>query len=41
MKLILLELYLFAQVPLTWYLFRRFAKRNVLGEMIAGTMAEL
>lgn len=38
MKMILLEIVLFAQIPLTWYLFRRLAKRNVLGEMIAGAM---
>ena len=38
MKLILLEAVLYLQLPLTWYLFRRFAKRNVTGEMIAGAM---
>ena len=38
MKMILLEIFLFLQIPLTWYLFKRFAHRNVIGEMIAGTM---
>jgi hypothetical protein len=38
MKLILLEIYFFAQVPLVWYLFKRFAKRDVLGEMTAGVI---
>lgn len=38
MKMILLEAALYVMLPLTWYLFRRFAKRNVLGEMAAGTI---
>jgi hypothetical protein len=38
MKLIVLEIVLYLQIPLTWYLFRRFARRNVIGEMMAGVM---
>lgn len=38
MKLVLLEAVLYLQIPLVWYLFRRFARRNVTGEMIAGAM---
>ena len=38
MKLAIIEIILYLQIPVTWYLFRRFAKRNVTGEMIAGTM---
>lgn len=38
MKLALLEAWFYLQIPVTWYAFRRFGKRNVLGELIAGTM---
>lgn len=38
MKLALLELWFYLQVPLTWYVFRRFARRNVLGELTAGAI---
>jgi hypothetical protein len=38
MKMALLEAVLYLQLPLTWYLFKRFAKRNVLGEMTAGVI---
>lgn len=39
LKLTLLEVWgLFVQVPLVWYLFKRFAKRNVSGEMIAAAI---
>lgn len=41
MKYILLEIWFFAQLPLTWWFFRRFARRNVSGEMIAGSMIGL
>ncbi len=33
-----MEVWGFIQVPLVWYLFRRFGKRNVTGELIAGTI---
>lgn len=36
MKLWALELFGLGLPPLTWWLFRRYARRNVLGEMIAG-----
>jgi hypothetical protein len=36
--LILVEIMSFVQIPLYWYLFRRFAKRDVTGDMIAGTI---
>jgi hypothetical protein len=38
MKLILMEIWSYAQLPLTVYLFKKFANRNVIGDMIAGTM---
>ncbi len=38
MKLLLLEIWFFVQIPLVWWAFRRFARRNVTGEMIAGTI---
>lgn len=38
MKLVLFEIAMFAQVPVAWYLFKRWAGRNVAGEMIAGAM---
>ncbi|MBI4052044.1 MAG: hypothetical protein HY400_06025 [Elusimicrobia bacterium] len=38
MKLILWEIWTYLQVPVIWYLFRRFAQRNVKGEIIAGTL---
>ncbi|MCK5358203.1 MAG: hypothetical protein KAJ48_07390 [Elusimicrobiales bacterium] len=38
MKLIIVEICFFLQIPLTWYLFKKFAKRNVLGQLMAGTM---
>ena len=39
MKLLLLEVWgLFFQVPLVWWLFRRFGRRNVTGEMMAAAI---
>ncbi len=38
MKLAILEAWFYLQVPVTWYVFRRFARRNVLGELMAGTI---
>jgi hypothetical protein len=38
MKLLILEIWFYLQVPLTWYAFKRFAKRDVLGELLAGTI---
>src|SRR5688572_22489715 len=38
MKLIIWEIWSYVQLPLLWYLFKRFAHRNVLGEMVAGTV---
>lgn len=38
MKLIIYEILSFLNIPVTWYLFKRFAKRDVTGDMIAGTM---
>jgi len=37
-QLILIEIFSFVQIPLYWWLFKKFANRNVLGDMIAGTM---
>lgn len=36
LTLILIEILGFIEVPLVWYLFKRYGKRNVMGEMIAG-----
>jgi len=41
MALIFWEVWMYAQVLLVWWLFRRFARRNVAGEMIAGGMIGL
>ena len=38
MDLILLEIFAYVQIPLYWYLFKRFANRNVAGDMLAGTI---
>lgn len=38
MKLIIWEIWSYAQLPLVWYIFKRFAKRNVFGDMVAGTI---
>lgn len=38
MTLIILEIWGFLQVPVVWWLFRRYARRNVAGEMIAGAI---
>ncbi|MFA6434772.1 MAG: hypothetical protein WCW52_08750 [Elusimicrobiales bacterium] len=38
MKLVIIEALLYLQIPAVWYLFRRFAGRNVTGEMTAGVM---
>ncbi len=38
MKLIIFEAAIYALVPLVWFLFKRFAGRNVAGEMIAGAI---
>jgi hypothetical protein len=37
-KLALLEIWGFLQVPVVWWLFRRYARRNVTGEMIASAI---
>lgn len=41
MKLILWEIWSYAQVPVALFLFKKFAKRNVLGDIIAGTILGL
>jgi hypothetical protein len=33
--LIMLEIWGFLQVPIMWYIFKRYAKRNVIGEIVA------
>ncbi len=38
MKMTILEIFYFLQPPLVWWLFRRFARRNVFGHMLAGVM---
>lgn len=38
MTLLLLEIWGFLQVPVVWWLFRRYARRNVAGEMLAGAI---
>ncbi|HRY29246.1 MAG TPA: hypothetical protein P5079_04320 [Elusimicrobiota bacterium] len=38
MKLIVWEIWSYLQLPVIWYLFRRFAKKNVFGDMVAGAM---
>ena len=38
MLLAVMEIWSYAQVPLCWFLFKKLAKRNVLGELIAGTI---
>ena len=38
MKLIILEAIMYLQIPVVWYLFRRYAKKDVSGTMIAGVM---
>jgi len=38
MKLLIVEAVYLLQPPLVWWLFWRFAKRNVLGDMLAGIM---
>src|SRR5690349_591417 len=38
MKLILLEIYSFLQIPMYIWLFKKYAHRDVIGDMIAGTM---
>lgn len=38
MKLVIWEIWAYVQIPVLWYLFKRYAKRNVSGDMIAGTM---
>jgi hypothetical protein len=37
-KLLLWEAWSYLQVPLFWWLFRRYAKREVLGDIVAGTL---
>ena len=41
MKLILWEVWSFAQIPLYVYLFRKWARRNIVGDIVAGTMIGL
>ncbi|MCB4757027.1 MAG: hypothetical protein LHV69_08405 [Elusimicrobia bacterium] len=38
MKLALWEIFTYVEIPLVWYLFKHYAKRNVLGDIIAGTI---
>jgi hypothetical protein len=38
MKLILWEIWSYIHLPIIWFLFRKFGKRNVLGSMIAGSI---
>ena len=38
MTLLLLEIWGFLQVPVVWWLFHRYARRNVAGEMLAGAV---
>jgi hypothetical protein len=38
LKLTLFEIGMYIQIPIVWYLFRRYAGRVVTGEMIAGAM---
>jgi len=38
MTLILLEIWSYVQIPVLWYLFKRYARRDVSGQMIAGTL---
>ncbi|OVE77927.1 hypothetical protein BVX98_01630 [bacterium F11] len=38
MKLIIIEIISYLWVPMWWYIFKRFAKRNIIGEIIAGIM---
>src|SRR5882762_6592467 len=38
MRLIIIEIISCLQIPVYWYAFKRFAHRNVIGDMIAGTM---
>lgn len=38
MLLAIMEIWSYAQPLLCWYLFRKYAKRNVLGDIIAGTI---
>lgn len=38
MKLILWEIMSYVQLPLVWFLFKKFAKKNVLGDMVAGSI---
>lgn len=41
MSLILWEIWAYLHIPLYWYLFRKLAKRNVIGDIIAGTLVGL
>lgn len=38
MKLILWEIWAYVQVPLVWWLFKKYGKRNVVGELVAGSI---
>lgn len=38
MILYILEIWSYLQLPVVWYLFKRFAKRNVAGDMLAGVI---
>jgi len=41
MKLILFEVWSYLQIPVAWYAFRKFAKRNVAGAILSGTIVGL
>lgn len=41
MKLILWEIWTYVQVPVMVYVFKRFAKRNVIGDLVAGSIIGL
>ncbi|OGS18951.1 MAG: hypothetical protein A2219_07990 [Elusimicrobia bacterium RIFOXYA2_FULL_50_26] len=38
MILVIMEIWSYVQVPLCWFLFRKLARRNVLGDMAAGVI---
>jgi len=38
MNMLGMEIWSYVEIPIIWWLFKRFAKRNVFGDMVAGTM---
>src|SRR5437016_206357 len=38
MNLLLWEIWSYAQIPVFWLLFRRWAKRDIAGDIVAGTL---